>query len=144
MKKIKFRAWFKGNKPFYENYELESWDLPQMIYNVQNLYDGKGVSENYVLGGYGSFGSILENNDNFILMQYTGLKDKNGKEIYEHDIIRYTPFNNKQKQYQNIVVKVPNILESFHWFAELELMLEEKNKCDIEIIGNIYENFELL
>ena len=60
--------------------------------------------------------------------QYTGLKDKNGKEIYEGDIIqRY----NEGKKVETIVANMPYI-----YF--------EKWVCFGEIIGNIYENSELL
>ena len=158
MREIKFRAWFKGNELLYKDYELESWDLPQMIYNVQNLYDGNGVSENYVLGGYGSFGSILED-EKYILMQYTGLKDKNGKEIYEGDIVidysdtdvkyyvRYDTFKAR-------FVLQSDIPEGYYGFDVLktiysyelhkDLSEEEKLKLgtrlvDIEVIGNIYD-----
>lgn len=79
--------------------------------------------------------------DDYIITQYIGLKDKNVREIFESDIISYTPFNNKK--YNNIKVKIPDITK-FHWISELELMLEEYNKCEIQIIGNIFENPELL
>ncbi len=69
-----------------------------------------------------------------IIMQYTGLKDKNGKEIFEGDII-----NAKWKDGQHIgIEKCPNIIPNgFHFY-------EEMDDIDCEVIGNIYENHELL
>ena len=70
-------------------------------------------------------------------MQYTGLKDKNGKEIYEGDLLK-----------QKIIVKWNEKFASWclyregwmftHWFGE------SCNPEECEIIGNIYENPELL
>jgi len=72
----------------------------------------------------------------FNLMQYTGLLDKNGNEIYEGDIIKITLAD----RYINREVKFTN--GSFKFGKErIWLDLEEEFK---EIIGNIYENQELL
>ena len=67
------------------------------------------------------------------LMQYTGLKDKNGKEIYEGDIVKcLRPNNFKDKEI--IIVKIPT-LGKYSDFM---------NIIEIEVIGNIYEHPELL
>ncbi len=66
----------------------------------------------------------------------TGLKDKNGKLIFEGDIIE-GPVITKE----SYVARVPSI-DNFHWMQELKDALEEGKQ--IEIIGNIYENPNLL
>ena len=62
MRKIKFRVWDKQEK--------------KMVYSAEQTYDGYPVN-------MPSFGAILDFPRYYYVMQYTSLRDKNGKEIYE-------------------------------------------------------------
>ena len=79
------------------------------------------------------------------LGQYTGLLDKNGKEVYEGDIIRIKP---NPKDYGGY--KGHNYIELVFWNDEeacYDIAIDRTwllLKSDIEIIGNIYENPELI
>jgi uncharacterized phage protein (TIGR01671 family) len=73
-----------------------------------------------------------------IPMQYTGLKDKNGKEIYEGDIIKGFDFT--AKVYWNIYQASFQIKTSNNGGA----FLNEEYMSNFEIVGNIFENPELL
>ena len=67
--------------------------------------------------------------------QYTGLKDKNGKEIYEGDILHLWGGEYCQGYYEfNQIFTVKDLSDSFY-LGECE---------NIEVLGNIYENPELL
>lgn len=86
--------------------------------------------------------------ENIILMQSTGLHDKNGKEIFEGDVIAIevddtgTPINARVFQNSKIGVLMFHVFEDNEDVPMVELL--EDNSVAFEIIGNIYENPELL
>ena len=93
----------------------------------------------------------------FVLLQYTGLKDKNGKEIYEGDLLNTkTTFENNlcDSRYQeNTIVKVSfdkgqfiNEFTKNNLYDEIRIISSYIFDLwtDYEVIGNIYENPELL
>lgn len=116
MREIKFRAWFEK---FKEMYIVKGIDFQREMayfdkYNYRSIYD-------------------IE------LMQYTGLKDKNNKEIYEGDIV--TLHNSKYKViFLNEEARFVLRDDEF----EYEIPFTNNNNKRMEIIGNIYENPELL
>ena len=75
------------------------------------------------------------------LMQYTGLKDKNGKEIYEGDILF---FRDENMKYIVVWQDTAFIIKSIEIRKYLEKMcwLDDTEIC-CEIVGNIYENKKL-
>ena len=80
-------------------------------------------------------------NDNLIVEQFTGLHDKNGKEIYEGDILKTFPIISYDKiAYDsfNVVVR----FTSSSWIANGVLGIKQSEIS--EVIGNIHENPELL
>lgn len=88
------------------------------------------------------------NGEDVILMQSTGLFDKNGKEIFEGDVIAIevddtgTPINARVFQNSKIGVLMFHVFEDNEDVPMVELL--EDNSVAFEIIGNIYENPELL
>lgn len=133
MREIKFRAWFPA-RYFSE---------PHMAYSPTNKDDD--------FGGRSATWDLIElldsgKPDHPIYMQYTGLKDKNGKDIYEGDILHTSKGNGKitweeaRFWFDGEAWPYAILAKNAHCSTEaLEI------GCDVsEIIGNIYENPELL
>ena len=131
--RFKFRAWVVRGVDYYNAERISQG----MVYGIESLYDGNinGIipEEQYeILGFYESFQELLENlNENIILMQSTGLKDKNGKLIYEGDVVKYTEGGFFLKGTIKIVT-----------FEDYNTLIN--NASELEVIGNIYENPGLL
>lgn len=92
------------------------------------------------------FDEWQNNIDNTILMQCTGLKDKNGKLIYEGDIVK---FNFDTDEIKAVVSWDDKELIGFYlnttdYFKDKYVTDYDFYKNDYEVIGNIYENIELL
>lgn len=129
-REIKFRAWHTK----YLKMEYYDKELKEDI----DYWDGcKGTKLSMI--------NSLCRNNNFILMQYTGLKDKNGKEIYEGDVLQGVSNNPFSLGHVNNYQVMWGV-DSWHIKGTHFSIQELKNYCNnnIEIIGNIYENPEIL
>ena len=85
------------------------------------------------------------NDDNYIFMQNTGLKDKNGKEIYDSDIVKVTWGSGKIVFYE---VKYCGSL-GYHYLRDTKNKEDDDIICiydysQMDIIGNVFDNPELL
>lgn len=76
---------------------------------------------------------VSEWEDSDIPLQYTGIKDKNGVEIYEGDIYRL------RDDPEEVYPLTEGLLEFGYFFHDYII-----HEDDIEVIGNVYENIELL
>lgn len=75
--------------------------------------------------------------------QFTGLRDKNGKEIYEGDVLRYTKVGGHSSR--GIVKYVTEFARWEYWHTQQKQGFPVLSDHDnMEVIGNIYDNPELL
>lgn len=126
---IKFRAWHTIQKKMYSPEEMGEDQLTLMP-------DGKGLIN------VSSISTQLSQFINeMIPLQFTGLKDKNGKEVYDGDIIQVdneeNPAITECKYDKGCFILEDNA--GGHWTRQLHHQPER-----LTIIGNIYENPELL
>lgn len=138
MNPIRFRAWDKIRKKLGKVVAMD-WDHYDNIVTAHIKYYDGTVMKTYPEDTYG---------DQMVFMQDTGLLDKNGKEIYAGDIIRFLwgsiSFNAEVILHRAAYVlknqntSELNILRSEH----IDLLLREVGDC--EIIGDVYQNPELL
>lgn len=134
-----------------DRFKYRAWNIKNKIYHydAETTYDGFGGTP--VISKQ-TFYSLL-NDDNYIVEQCTGLRDKNGKLIYEGDIVAKEfsdrPFSSKAKS------KIKNCLVYWHKSGRFSIKYNnDEYRCysaphdsfigDCEVIGNIHENPDLL
>ena len=124
MRELKFRVW---SKTFVKLLTKEEWffDFDGDLY----FWD---IVENDMI-------RVPENE--YVVQQYTGLKDKNGVEIYEGDIVKAT---SDLYENENFVGKVIFDEGCFLTWVNKNDIRGIWGEDDIEVIGNIFENSELL
>ena len=145
-----------------DRFRFRVWNIEEkkMIYNAEIAYDGMNYNTDWQLGNNQNdgwvdcFGYYLDYEpQDYEIMQCTGLKDKNGKLIYEGDIVKDPSW-----WWGNCYIYLHrgecgpckgDSVMSYILCKNIETPLEGAcyniwNGKEVEVIGNIYENKELL
>lgn len=128
MREIKFRCWVPNCNRILEWYEVK-----RMFTNNGSIF---GLSD-----------GILIYHKN--IMQYTGLKDVKGKEIYEGDIVKVNNIDPHDYFFAQIKFEGGSFIicnndyfpDSYITFIDFGI---DEDRLDVEVIGNIHKNPELL
>jgi len=126
-RQIKFRFWGKFGELNEEKDECEN----EMLYG-----------DRFCFSDHAPINDLFADKS-FVAMQFTGLTDKNGKEIYEGDVLKINLYDDewvtKVRDYNGtLVIDV----EGCDWNTTALSFLDDE--AETEVIGNIYENPELL
>jgi len=129
----RYIAWIKTEKRMIETDDLLAIDYENEVVMTQQVYFENGLPDDRDIYCYKT--------DEIELMQTTGLKDKNGKEIFEGDIVKMSKDVYSEPTYYEVVRHYGGAyrLESKQHGCELWL-----RHTNCEVVGNIYENPELL
>ena len=127
MRAIKFRAWDVKHKEMHYIDDLY-WFEEEGVHEIE---DGKArVHATYEI------------------MQFTGLKDKNGRDVYEGDICRFREDNLDDWDVRRVEYCGERDYPAFDFVPSVDCdsngLSYAMAVCEIEVIGNIYENPELL
>lgn len=128
-------------------YKFRAWTGKEMLYPY-NKDDNFETIDGHNKLEYRPISALRGDSNDYIWMQYTGLKDKNGKEIWEGDIVKredkkwigFVEWKNG-----SFVLFIPekeqNKKDIFRGFRFFDLRI---NQMKLEVIGNIYENPKLI
>jgi len=144
MREIKFRAWVKKGLPFGKSGMCKVRDLISIQNGIEKMHSIYVEIEKEI-SPYKDQDYWQIWKDDFELMQFTGLHDKNGKEIYEGDIVKFDKYEwyRSPVRTKKDIDKLPEYYEEVT-FDHIGVHISESDlNTYCEVVGNKFENPEL-
>ncbi|WP_276862578.1 YopX family protein [Anaerococcus tetradius] len=125
---MRFRIWDKGINHLYYDVRVTSEDKYEKVEVLDCFSDWIGIEEN-----------------NYVIMRNTGLKDKNKSEIYESDLVEYRDGEESFKG-EVVINCFGSYVKTENDYIRFEDFSDENTRIagNCYVVGNIYENPELL
>jgi uncharacterized phage protein (TIGR01671 family) len=137
MREFKFRVWHKK-----ENRWLDPWDEEDPILSLKDYGHGCEVfTYNRERKSHDNLDCLMTD---VVIQQYTGLKDKNGKEIYESDVLQYTVPQVGSSKEKNATESGMVVFDRGVFWCNYPLYEVVSQNWNCTIIGNIYEDEGLI
>ena len=140
MREIKFRAWLESLQAMVSVHKIEFLDDGNYKIFFKNLQNGKYVD--CALAPSSMISRSSAKGERFVLMQYTGANDKNGVEIWTGHIVKFVSRLDDSKRIGAVRYWAGDA--AFLIECEREMFFLFHDALNREVIGNIYENPEIL
>lgn len=136
MREIHFRAWDKSNSYMIT---MENYNPEEYFFQFDNFGNIEVYGAN-LPSSYPDIGIGYDKLDDVIIMQYIGIKDTKGKKIYEGDLV----FDEDGEYSKTCIIEWSNDNAKFFGISVFDDEVYDMDEICGEVIGNIYENPELL
>ena len=126
----------------------------ELKFRVWNEFENKFMPSGFIGISDGKFidlknGSVHFDSDDKIVDQFTGLRDRNGKEIYDNDLVNaeFIHKNGEKDYFYNFLITYHENESAFFYDGDLGEsipLMQISKQYDLKVIGNIHENGDLL